>query len=499
MSPKRHPSPFYHRLDKPLIKIGGKDRLTLRSATEGTLILGGTGSGKTSGSGEAIRRAYLRSGMGGLVLCVKADEADSWRIAAKKMGRAKDLLVVDASGKHRFNFMDYAAATIASNGFHQNLVVLMQQISEATMVANSGDSNGENSFFEKAALKWLAHTFPLLHAARETIQLKQVYQMVVSAPKSLEDVDSEAWRAKSFCWKVLRDVALKAEEQKDQYADKIIEEHGHFWLTEYPSLNARTRTSVEATLTNLIHPFLSGKLAELFCTHSTVVPEMAREGQLILLDLPALTYGPMGAAAQSLFKYLFGMAMQRQKVIEKTRPVFVWIDECQYFLSRSDAELLSTARSSKISCVFITQDLPSFYAQLGPKSRDVADSIISKFGTRILHANTCRTTNQYAAEIIGKTTKFNTSKTTNTGRNSGGSLNQNEFSGSAGAGDGRNQGRTDGISTYQDFVIPPEYFAKELRTGGPKNKKRVDAILVRNGGVFKRTGAHWLKAEFKQT
>jgi hypothetical protein len=49
-----------------------------------------------------------------------------------------------------------------------------------------------------------------------------------------------------------------------------------------------------------------------------------------------------------------------------------------------------------------------------------------------------------------------------------------------------------------DFEIPPDYFATELRTGGPRNAGLVDAILVRTARTFKATGRHWLKVEFKQ-
>jgi type IV secretory pathway TraG/TraD family ATPase VirD4 len=497
MSPKRHPSPYYHELDRVLLSFSKRDTFTIRDSQEGVLPLGGTGSGKTSGSGSALRTAYLKAGYGGLVLCAKPDEAESWIIAAHKAGRSDDVIQINASANQRFNLLDYANATIACDGMDHNLVVLMDHLAEATSVASTKSSSGENSFFQDAAMKWLSHTFPFLRVTMGTIRLKQVYDMVVSAPKNMKEIDSEQWRGKSLCWKVLRKAALMSE-AGDEAATRVIDEHGDYWLAEIPNLADKTRSSIEASLTNLIYPFLSGKLAELFCTHTTVVPEMTREGKIIILDLPALTYGPMGSAAQSIFKYVFGLAMQREKISKITRPVFIWIDECQYFLSRSDAELLSTARSARIACVFITQDLPSFYAQLGRDARDVADSIISKFGTRIFHANTCRQTNLFAADTIGKMVKHNTSKTTSTGRNTGGSLNQNEYSGSAGAGDGRNQSRSDAITTYQDYVIPPEYFAKQLRTGGPKNKKKVDAIIVRNGKNYRETGAHWLKAEFSQ-
>jgi hypothetical protein len=50
-------------LDMPLIRLTDVDFLTYRNLFEGTLILGATGSGKTSGPGEALALALLQHGM----------------------------------------------------------------------------------------------------------------------------------------------------------------------------------------------------------------------------------------------------------------------------------------------------------------------------------------------------------------------------------------------------------------------------------------------------
>ena len=51
-----------------LVDFGG-DLWRVKDACEGTVIFGGTGSGKTSGSGRALATAFLAAGFGGLVLC----------------------------------------------------------------------------------------------------------------------------------------------------------------------------------------------------------------------------------------------------------------------------------------------------------------------------------------------------------------------------------------------------------------------------------------------
>ena len=51
----------------------GGDMWRIKDACEGTIIFGGTGSGKTSGSGRAIATSFLSAGFGGLVLCAKPE------------------------------------------------------------------------------------------------------------------------------------------------------------------------------------------------------------------------------------------------------------------------------------------------------------------------------------------------------------------------------------------------------------------------------------------
>ena len=53
----------------------GADTWRIKDACEGTVIFGGTGSGKTSGSGRALARSFLAAGFGGLVLCAKLRRA----------------------------------------------------------------------------------------------------------------------------------------------------------------------------------------------------------------------------------------------------------------------------------------------------------------------------------------------------------------------------------------------------------------------------------------
>jgi len=243
----------------------------------------------------------------------------------------------------------------------------MARMAEASRVADErGGGDGDNRFFIDSAMKWISHAFPLLQLAHGSIRLTDLNKFIASAPQSAVEIADDRiddWISRSFCGQthiLAGERAKRAKGNERARAMRLIEEHGDFFLDEVPRLDNRPRSSIEATLTNLIYPFLTGKLAELFCSSTTITPDAARQGKIIILDLPVLSFGAAGAVGQTLFKYLFGLAVQHAPVDDSTRPVFIFADEAQFFMNSADADLLSTARSSKTCIVYITQDLPTY-------------------------------------------------------------------------------------------------------------------------------------------
>lgn len=510
-----HPVPYFADLETPLLEFGN-ERWSTRAASEATAIFGSPGSGKSSGPAKALARAYLSAGMGGLILCAKIGEADVWRGYAAECGRQDDLIVIDESARERFNILNYAAATIGRPGFERNLVSLMEKLAEAARVADdkSGGGDKEGRFYYDTASRWLSSAFPLLLLAYGSVSMKQLYEMVSSAPGSVADVKKEIDNItsgsqqgiSSFC---LRTIYLAGEGLKAKAAQRGVtpeslpeaqdfDLYAEVWTDEIPGSDVRERSIVSSILRNLTGAFATGKLRELFCTDTTVVPEMAREGKIIIIDLPALRYGPTGIVAQTVFKYLYGLSMQNEAITATTRFCFLAVDECQFFLSSSDDDLLSTARSSKLCILYVTQDLPTYFARVGKDSRDKAESILSKFGTLMFLASTSRETCLAAAEIIGKEYQEEIVFTTSDAREQRSGASRHDEHGGFDGGDGKTRSESHARQYRYEFSVPPDVFAWRLRTGGPRNDYKVDAIIIRNGAQWKSTGRHWLQAEFTQ-
>ena len=83
---------YLSNFTSPLLQLTSSHAFTLEQSFEGVQVFGGTGSGKTSGSGKALARSLLHAGYGGLVLCAKPDEAKNWLAHAKATGRMGNVL-----------------------------------------------------------------------------------------------------------------------------------------------------------------------------------------------------------------------------------------------------------------------------------------------------------------------------------------------------------------------------------------------------------------------
>ena len=95
-------------LDNELMKWSPVDPFTVREACQNTLIVGKTGSGKSSGSGAAILNALVQyRNSGGLWLASKPEDRDYAIRLFRRAGRADDLIIMEPGGAERFNILDY--------------------------------------------------------------------------------------------------------------------------------------------------------------------------------------------------------------------------------------------------------------------------------------------------------------------------------------------------------------------------------------------------------
>lgn len=467
--------------DRALLQLmpDGKTKLpenywSINDAFQGTQIFGATGSGKSSGSGQSLARAFMDANFGGLVLTAKTDEIFAWRKYAEAADRLDDLLIVDDSARFRFNFLGYELNRPGVGAGHtENIVNLFCSVLEASE-RRSGQGGPNDGYWQRALKQLLRNAIDLTVIATGNLDLPKLYRIIATAPRSAEEAASEEWQNDPLCdCSAALELAEKNAKEKDRENDFAMARD--YWLREFPCLAPDTRSGIVSTFTSMADCFLRGVLRRLFCTDTNFGPESSFEGKVIVLNLPVKEYNELGQFAQVLFKYVWQRAVERRippqidrKLAEETiRPVFLWADESQFFANSYDAHFQSTARSSRAATVYLTQNLPSYMATFGgSNSRAEVEAFVGNLQTKIFHANGDPVTNNWAADSIGKTMQM---------RYSGG---MSEQLGHAGPNVGLSQSA--GGQQQMDLVVQPQEFTM-LRSGGEECDMQVDSIIFQGG------------------
>ncbi len=477
-------------LSWPLIRWSSDDVWTIRNAVEGTLILGATGSGKTTASGRTLALTMLNCGFGGLVLTAKPGERAIWETYCREADRLDDLVVFGPDEKHRFNFLDHELNRKGGGaGLTENIVGLLSTVLEVAERNTTGGGGREDEGYWKRANRQLCrNVVDLLALAKGRITIPELYRVVVSAPTSLPF--SQEWRATSFCMQCLAEADQRSKSARQLADFEIVAD---YFLLEFPALSDKTRSVIVSTFTSMVDVLNRGILRELFSGQTNITPEAAQDGKVILIDLPVKEYAEIGQFAQVLWKHAFQRSIERRDVAQNGRPCFVFVDEAQHFVTAYDMQFQTTCRAVRVATVLLSQNYSNFIAALGggEQGRAETDSLLANLNTKILHANGDPVTNEWAASLIGRSRQFLASGNTSHDAD-------DEWSASLGLDWLGGVGTTSaGFNETYEYEVQPREFT-QLRTGGPANDWMVDAIVFQNGKVFGATDRTWLRTSFRQ-
>ncbi len=472
-------------LTTPLLALTPNDPWTLADACEGTIIFGGNGSGKTTGSGKELATRFLAHGYGGLILTAKVDEADRWVSYAHRAGRSSDLRVVEPRADYCLNFLDYEATrTGRGAGLTYELVRLLQ----TAMEGGRERGKSQDPYWDEAVAELLTNAIDLAVLATDRLSLAEVVRIIRSAPLSLADAETmnctaarlaelkaqtgRDWAATSRCAQLLASAekAVQDPERRDDLRETFA-----YFLHEYAALDPRPRSTILSCLMARLTGLLRSPFRRLFGGETTVRPEDTFDGRLIVLNLPVKEYGEV---AQILFKTVWQRAVERRG--SDGRPVFLWADEAQFFVTRYDMMFQQTARSSRAATVYLTQSIANFRAALDGATSDatsISDSLLGNLQTKVFHANACPLTNEYAERLFGQELQW--------------------LQGGTGGAGGVQMSATQAYLP----VLPAIKFTG-LKKGGTVNGRVVEGYVFQAGRRWQGdTGKHnknWLLAKFVQ-
>jgi len=492
-------------LDQPLLEFGSKDGFipfTMRMACEGISILGSIGSGKSSGSARYFAMKMLEQGFGGLVLTAKNSEKQDWINWCKHTGRIRDLVILEPNGFERFNFMDYLGSHNSGAGLTGNIVNVLKTVIEASK--DDGHHGSNDDFWSGALTMVLSFSVQLCKMAYGSVSVETLYEICQSLPKEGIRIAPEngaepsafykahslvisQTREKVAVWKTLySDEALKELKQSNKYDAELYKVHPEirqvkqmddFFINTLRTLADKTRSIIDFTINGFLFQFLQEPVFSLFCNGtSTVTPEMCTSGTIILVNMPVKEFHKIGRDSQIMMKLIFQQAMEKRPIEDNTMPVFLYADEAQLFLHPQDTVFQATARSSRIINCFITQNLPNLFVSMGgEKAEYKVKALLSTFGTKIFHSNSCVDTNAFSSSLIGDEFIIDQSQTVTYAQA---------------------PSESRGKSLKLERIMRPEDFV-DLKTGAPNNQFLVEGIVHCQGNA-KFFGRNFLKVNFFQ-
>lgn len=467
--------PWFHQ-DRSLVQLTPSDHLTIGDSHEGTIIFGGTGSGKTSGSGQYLSLALLREGFGGLVLTAKPDEVDLWKRWMKWVGREDEPIIFSIENQSRFNFLQFERDRL--NDPVSEVDRLVKLLVNVVEVSDPNAFKGNDSFWRRELEKFVGAAIEVILAAGLPLDIATIHDVINSVPLFPSQITDVAWRETSVCFTVCEQAAGQADLSIEFDVRQSIE----VLTTQAAQMDERTRGNVQSTCSGILRPLSRGPFKTMFSGDSTFTPSDTHYGWVVILDLPVKRFGDVGRLAQVIIKMLWQRATESRG--DAGRPVFLWADEAQYFLTPEDASYQQTARSSRASTVYLTQNLPSIINSLGggPEAENAAHSILGNLNTKIFHANSDTKTNEWAENLFSKSWAWHTSTS------------------SQGNQDYPNKPWQSGTVSRSQSLDPQVLAASflDLMNGGSRNKKVVEAIVFSSGRRWNNSKVPAVKACFRQ-
>lgn len=284
-----------------------------------------------------------------------------------------------------------------------------------------------------------------------------IEKLKISGSDYLETAQKEYEKSKRF---------FESEERKFEAAKS-------YFLSEFPNLAEKTRSSILEHFYAFSSSLRSGLLADMFSTttHPDIIPENAiKNNKIIIINLPVLQFGNLGLVAQTIYAKCWRDAIKRRPVNSNTSCVFNWCDEAHFHITEDEIKFNTIARQYRVCNVFITQSISNYYAMLGGESaKSLVESLLGNMCVNLFFNNTSANNNEYASELIGRDYRKNI-----TSSDTGASFSEE----------------------YQFRVLPKEF--QTLKTGGRgKNKGIIEAILTITDKEFSN-GKNYLKISFQQ-
>ena len=400
----------------------------------GMLVLGATGTGKTSACAypfleqlAAYRRGDCEGRIGGLVLDVKGD---FWKEAAailKRNGRNEDIVMIEPGSGYYFNPIHYPAL---------DAKIIAERLYSVLENMNSGDGR-QDSFWKDKSINLLSNSISLIRSCLGYATLSDVYGIISdegalgkllkhaqNVVKAREGRAGEGRAGKACVTGRTEKAAAGLNLSEKMKAEAEINETklaaAYFSGGDYAGLDERTRAIIKSESLRVCSDFIKPVFRETFCPPEEQLNfpgfrEAVDKGKIVILNMPESKYGLTGKTVGIMLKLdYFRTVLNRvnaaltDETVNVRRPVLFICDEYQNYVTsgdiESDAEFFARCRQSKAINILLSQSYSSLKLKLG--SEEKLNSLIGNIRSTIWLALSDDYSREKASKICDKEFKI---------------------------------------------------------------------------------------------
>jgi len=390
-------------------------------AAQNILILGATGSGKTTRAINPLLLQLLEQQCGGLIFDIKGDFHQTVEALSQKTDSS--YTVIGAQDKP-FNLLAGLTPEIAASFL------------KSALLLNGG--HRQDNFWVDTATELCRHVLGVLSFLPEHYSLHGLYCYLFD----------KAWRHQ--CNEDIAALLLTLDDKEQ----RLLASYQHYYDVIFNDFDDKVQGGVKATVAQVLSPFNHPELIDAFCTAhpNSIRLEDVLSGQVFLVNMPLSRWGLGGKVVYTFIKLRLFNIMQRrtsQPEWNQDRFVFLLCDEYQEVVSAnkeglSDLNFWDKSRSSKTIGIVSTQSVSSFYAAIG--DRDMANAVLQNFRQKLCFRTEDETTIAMMNRLLGMVEIQRVTRSQNSGSSKSW---QNRSS---------HQGESTSISTHDKPLLDGQFF-----------------------------------------
>ncbi|HTU92797.1 MAG TPA: hypothetical protein VMF69_22135, partial [Gemmataceae bacterium] len=239
------------------------DPLRVVDLLRSLIIIGASGSGKTSGSGFQLAKAMV--GMGRkIALCILSSKPEDRGFWVKVFGRRrKDLLIFGPTSPLRFNLIDFLQQSGADTREITQAIMTVGEI-----VRQNGGGRDNEPFWRQQYERMIFCAVEVLRLALGRVTAPDVQKFISDAAQTPDMMREEIWQ-KGYHNRCLEAAYNNPKTALDRHNFELALDYYH---NQFPTMSDRTRSSILAGVMGILHVFNTGIVRELVSTTTNISP-----------------------------------------------------------------------------------------------------------------------------------------------------------------------------------------------------------------------------------